>query len=184
MKKCLYKKKPGLKSFLFAVIFMGTAVFMFGLYLTTNLTGYSVSGDKGTIRVNGEPAELGVYEGDKFLGYTPLQYKLQTGKHIITIKKYGFKNEDILVNVKSGFYTPIYAEPILICYDRDHGINEWESSVVDSYRPLGRGPTYEAYQFTDYCFDSQSVIEYYCEKQKVESRSVSCNGVCNKGGCY
>lgn len=177
-------KKPGWKSFLFASVFMGIAVFIFGLYMTTNLTGYSVSGGKGTIRVTGEPDQLGVYNNGLFLGNTPLQYNLPAGKQTITIKKEGFKDLDINVNLKAGFYTPVYAEPTIICYDSDMGINEWVRASIDSYKELGNGPAYQKYKVTDNCFDSQSLIEYYCAKQKVESRTISCKGGCDQGRCY
>jgi hypothetical protein len=59
------------------------------------------------------------------------------------------------------------------CYDEDGGRNYNDASYVD----VASG------RFSDYCSDTDNLVEYYCSGEDVFSRSTSCPDYCYEGRC-
>lgn len=170
-------------------IFISIILFFFFTYLSINLTGYTISDRIGFIKVDitkpihtNYPKNLDVYEGANYLGKTPVIYPLREGAHKITIKKFGFLDKTYNINIEAGKYTDIKAEIEINCKDSDKAIRPNDKGKVTSYRST-TGYSYSPSTFSDYCFDAQSVVEYYCGKQEVLSRTISCNKGCSAGKC-
>ena len=115
---------------------------------------------------------LGVY------GYKEVEERVMAGAVAKLLVTDGF----IQRTKEAGKYTDIKAEIEINCKDSDKAIRPNDKGKVTSYRST-TGYSYSPSTFSDYCFDAQSVVEYYCGKQEVLSRTISCNKGCSAGKC-
>lgn len=70
---------------------------------------------------------------------------------------------------------PAPPEPVLVCEDSDVGLNLNKQGTT----------VYGEEIFSDYCVDSSSVMEYYCQDNKLKSEVKNCgaNKECMSGAC-
>ena len=67
---------------------------------------------------------------------------------------------------------------IKLCHDTDRGIIRWASGTV-----FGFYDNAKRFEFDDYCFDNNIMIEYYCEEENPKNRTFICKNGCEDNHC-
>ena len=69
-------------------------------------------------------------------------------------------------------------ETVKLCHDTDRGIIRWASGTV-----FGFYDNAKRFEFDDYCFDNNILIEYYCEDEMPQNRTFICKSGCKDNHC-
>ena len=67
---------------------------------------------------------------------------------------------------------------VRLCHDTDNGIIKWINGTIFGYYNNAK-----RFEFNDYCFDNQILIEYYCEDENPNNRSFVCENGCEDNHC-
>jgi len=67
---------------------------------------------------------------------------------------------------------------VRLCHDTDNGLVRWVNGSV-----FGFYNNAERFEFNDYCFDNNFLIEYYCENEIPQNASFLCDNGCEDNHC-
>ena len=67
---------------------------------------------------------------------------------------------------------------VRLCHDTDNGIVRWVNGST-----FGFYDNAERFEFDDYCFDNNFLIEYYCQNEIPQNRSFLCDNGCLDNHC-
>ncbi|MCH8004242.1 MAG: hypothetical protein IH934_06470 [Nanoarchaeota archaeon] len=67
---------------------------------------------------------------------------------------------------------------VRLCHDTDNGIVRWVNGSIFGYYNNSK-----RFEFYDYCFDNNFLIEYYCEDENPMNRSFLCTNECQDNHC-
>ena len=67
---------------------------------------------------------------------------------------------------------------VRLCHDTDNGIVRWVNGST-----FGFYDNAERFEFNDYCFDNNILIEYYCENETPQNRTFLCTNGCQDNHC-
>jgi len=67
---------------------------------------------------------------------------------------------------------------VRLCHDTDNGIVRWINGST-----FGFYDNAERFEFNDYCFDNNFLIEYYCENEIPQNTSFLCTNGCQDNHC-
>jgi hypothetical protein len=84
------------------------------------------------------------------------------------VKEPQVEEEKIQENIKT----------VNICYDTDRGAVRWVNGTVMGYYDNAM-----RFEFKDYCFANQVLVEYYCENEMPYNITLICRNGCVDGHC-
>jgi len=67
---------------------------------------------------------------------------------------------------------------VRLCHDTDKGIVKWINGSIFGYYNNA-----ERFEFNDYCFDKNILVEYYCENEMPQNRTFLCTNGCQDNHC-
>ena len=67
---------------------------------------------------------------------------------------------------------------VRLCHDTDNGMVKWiNGSEFGFYHKAKR------FEFNDYCFDNNILVEYYCEDERPRNMTFVCKNECEDNHC-
>ncbi len=99
----------------------------------------------------------------------------------ITTEAYDIDESEIIENTEGGEVIEEEKENITtvrLCHDTDNGVIRWVNGSV-----FGFYDNAERFEFKDYCFDNNILIEYYCEDEMPQNRTFVCKNGCADNHC-
>jgi len=91
---------------------------------------------------------------------------------VVEVEYIEIVEEDVIDEEKEDIKT------VRLCHDTDKGIIRWAGGTV-----FGFYDNAERFEFDDYCFDNNILIEYYCEDEIPQNRTFICKSGCEDSHC-
>ena len=67
---------------------------------------------------------------------------------------------------------------VRLCHDTDNGMVKWRNGSV-----FGFYHNAERFEFNDYCFNNNILVEYYCEDERPQNMTFVCKNGCEDNHC-
>jgi len=67
---------------------------------------------------------------------------------------------------------------VRLCHDTDNGIVRWVNGSI-----FGFHDNAQRFEFYDYCFDKNILVEYYCENETPQNTTFLCTNGCEDNHC-
>ena len=67
---------------------------------------------------------------------------------------------------------------VKLCHDTDRGIVRWVNGSI-----FGFHDNAERFEYKDFCFDNNFLIEFYCENEMPQNASFLCDNGCEDNHC-
>lgn len=67
---------------------------------------------------------------------------------------------------------------VKLCHDTDNGIVRWVNGSI-----FGFHDNAERFEYKDFCFDNNFLIEFYCENEMPQNASFLCDNGCEDNHC-
>ena len=67
---------------------------------------------------------------------------------------------------------------VRLCHDTDNGMVKWINGTVFGYYHNAK-----RFEFNDYCFDKNILVEYYCEDERPQNMTFVCKNECEDNHC-